>query len=80
MYESIFINSKFLIYNYLNFEAVSTCVHWILRHKCLRLDILLKILRHLLLRFNLIARILRHLILRFHPKFANIYVANIYVA
>ena len=65
------------MYNYLNFEAVA---HWILRHKCLRLAIFLKILRHLFLRFNLIARTLRHLILQFHPKFANIYVANIYVA
>ena len=78
IFESIFINSN--IYNYLNFEAVSAYVHWILRHKCLRLAIFLKILRHLFLRFNLIARILRHLILRFQPKFANIYVANIYVA
>ena len=78
--ESIFINSKFLIYIYLNFEAVSAYVHWILRHKCLCLAIFLKILRHLFLLFNLIARILRHLILRFQHKFANIYVANIYVA
>ena len=80
LYESIFINSKFLIYNYFNFEAVLAYVHWILRHKCLRLAIFLKILRQLFLRFNLIARILRHLVLRFHPKFANRYVANIYVA
>ena len=55
-------------------------VHCILQHKCLRSAIFLKILRHLFLRFNLIACILRHLILRFHPKFVNIYVANIYVA
>ena len=40
--ESIFINSKFLIYNYLNFKAVSAYIHWILRHKCLRLAIFLK--------------------------------------
>ena len=78
--ESIFINLKVLIYNYLTFDAVSAYVHSILRHKCLCLAIFLKILRHLFLRFNLIARILRHLILRFHPKFANIYVANIYIA
>ena len=48
--------------------------------KSLRLAIFLKILRHLSLRLNSRAHILRHLILRFHPKFANIYVANICVA